>query len=179
MNQHVGEWGNLARASFVAARLQLERAQAATQALALLGIPALVFSDNGKTLAANQLIETLGGFILWRAEDRIALRDVRADALLRDAIATVDRDDTPSVRSFPVRHADAAMIAHVVPIRGAARDVFFRCAAMLLLTPVTRPEAPSVDLIRSLFDLTPAEARVARGPGRREGSGKSSPSHQF
>jgi DNA-binding CsgD family transcriptional regulator len=154
---------HLARASFVAARLQLERAQAATQALALLGIPALVFSDNGKTLAANQLIETLSGFILWRAEDRIALRDARADALLRDAIATVDRDDTPSVRSFPVRHADAAMIAHVVPIRGAARDIFFRCAAMLLLTPVTRPEAPSADLIRSLFDLTPAEARVARG----------------
>ena len=34
---------------------------------------------------------------------------------------------------------------------------------MLMLTPVTRPEAPSVELIRSLFDLTPAEARVARG----------------
>jgi DNA-binding CsgD family transcriptional regulator len=153
---------HLARASFVAARLQLERAQAATQTLALLGIPALVFADNGKTLAANQLIETLSGFILWRANDRIALTDARADALLRDAIATVDQDDTPNVRSFPVRHADAAMIAHVVPIRGAARDIFFRCAAMLMLTPVTRPEAPSVDLIRSLFDLTPAEARVAR-----------------
>jgi DNA-binding NarL/FixJ family response regulator len=34
---------------------------------------------------------------------------------------------------------------------------------MLMLTPVTRPEAPPVELIRSLFDLTPAEARVARG----------------
>jgi DNA-binding NarL/FixJ family response regulator len=55
------------------------------------------------------------------------------------------------------------MIAHVVPIRGSARDIFFRCAALLMLTPVTRPEAPSVELIRSLFDLTPAEARVARG----------------
>jgi DNA-binding CsgD family transcriptional regulator len=154
---------HLARASFVAARMQLERAQAATQALALLGIPALVFSDNGKVLAANQLIETLSGYILWRANDRIALTDARADTLLGDAIATADQDDAPSVRSFPIRHAGAAMIAHVVPIRGAARDVFFRCAAMLMLTPVTRPEAPPVDLIRSLFDLTPAEARVARG----------------
>jgi DNA-binding CsgD family transcriptional regulator len=154
---------HLARASFVAARMQLERARAASQALALLGIPALVFADNGKILAANQLIETLSGFISWRAKDRIALGDARADALLRDAIATVDQDDTPSVRSFPVRNAGSAMIAHVVPIRGSARDVFFRCAAMLMLTPVTRPEAPSVELIRSLFDLTPAEARVARG----------------
>ena len=154
---------HLARASFVAARMQLERARAATQALGLLGIPALVFADNGKILAANQLIETLSGFILWRTKDRIALGDTRADALLRDAIATVDRDDAPSVRSFPVRNAGSAMIAHVVPIRGSARDIFSRCAAMLMLTPVTRPEAPSVELIRSLFDLTPAEARVARG----------------
>jgi DNA-binding CsgD family transcriptional regulator len=154
---------HLARASYVAARMQLERARAATQALALLGIPALVFADNGKIFSANQLIETLSGFILWRADDRIALRDARADALWREAIATVDQDDTPSVRSFPVRNEDSAMIAHVVPIRGSARDIFSRCAALLMLTPVTRPEAPSVELIRSLFYLTPAEARVARG----------------
>jgi len=156
-------YAHLARASFVAARLQLERARAATQALALLGIPALVLADSGRALAANELIETLDGFVSWRANDRIALTDVRADALLRDAIATVDQDDVPTVRSFPVRNEDSAMIAHVVPIRGSARDMFSSCAAMLMLTPVTRPEAPSVELIRSLFDLTPAEARVARG----------------
>ena len=154
---------HVARAAFVAARLQLERARAATHALALLGIPALVFADSGRALAANPLIEALSSFILWRADDRIALMDAAADALLRDAMATVDRDDTPSVRSFPVRNADSAMIAHVVPIRGSARDIFSRCAALFMLTPVTRPEAPPADLLRSLFDLTPTEARVARG----------------
>jgi DNA-binding CsgD family transcriptional regulator len=154
---------HLARASFVAARMQLERARAASQALALLGIPALVFADNGKVLVANQLIEALGSFIGWRAKDQIVLRDPRADPLLRAAIAMVDQDDAPGVRSFPVRNKDSAMIAHVVPIRGSARDIFFRCVAMLMFTPVTRPEAPPVELIRSLFDLTPAEARVARG----------------
>jgi len=154
---------HLARASFVAARMQMERARVASEALALIGIPALVFADNGKVLAANQLIEKLNDVILWRAQDRMTLKDARADALLRAALATADQDDTPSVRSFPVRNADAAMIAHLVPIRGSARDTFFRCAAMLIMTPVTRPEAPPVDLIRSLFDLTPSEARVARG----------------
>jgi DNA-binding CsgD family transcriptional regulator len=29
------------------------------------------------------------------------------------------------------------------------------------LTPVTLPQAPPVELVQSLFDLTPAEARVA------------------
>jgi DNA-binding CsgD family transcriptional regulator len=154
---------HLVRAAFVAARMQLERARAATQALGLLGIPALVFAENGQVLAANHLIEALSGFIAWRTKDQIALTDARADALLRDAIATVNQDDAGSVRSFPIRDANTAMIAHVVPIRGTARDIFSRSAAMLMLTPVTRPEAPPVELIRSLFDLTPAEARVARG----------------
>jgi DNA-binding NarL/FixJ family response regulator len=31
------------------------------------------------------------------------------------------------------------------------------------MTPVTLPQVPPVELVRSLFDLTPAEARVARG----------------
>jgi DNA-binding CsgD family transcriptional regulator len=31
-----------------------------------------------------------------------------------------------------------------------------------VLTPVSLPNAPSVAIVQSLFDLTPAEARVAR-----------------
>jgi hypothetical protein len=84
--------------------------------------------------------------------------------LLRDAVATIDLAGASSVRSFPVRDADtqAMMVAHVVPIRLSARDIFVRCAAALVLTPVTLPRAPPADLVQSLFDLTPAEARVAR-----------------
>src|SRR6201994_1351459 len=65
---------HLARASVVAARMQMERARAAAQALALLGIPALVFSDNGKVLGANHLIEALNDFVLWRGGGRRAPR---------------------------------------------------------------------------------------------------------
>jgi DNA-binding CsgD family transcriptional regulator len=54
------------------------------------------------------------------------------------------------------------MVAHVVPIRLSARDIFVCCAAALVLTPVTMPQAPPVELVQSLFDMTPAEARVAR-----------------
>ena len=35
----------------------------------------------------------------------------------------------------------------------AARDIFVRCFAVLVLTPMTRPQAPSVELVQSLFDL--------------------------
>jgi DNA-binding CsgD family transcriptional regulator len=92
------------------------------------------------------------------------LNDEAADQLLRDAITTINLEEGRGVRSFPVRDPEAqtTLVAHVIPIRLSARDIFVRCAAVLVLTPVTRPQAPPVELVQSLFDLTPAEARVAR-----------------
>lgn len=155
---------HLARASMMAARLQLERARVAAETLAMIGLPALVFDDQGKALAANALIEARGGDVAWRAGDRIALKDVHADALFKQAIATLD-EHGKAPRSFAVRGPSdgaAALVAHVIPLRRTARDVIARCAGVLLLSPVTLPKAPPVELVQSLFDLTPAEARVAR-----------------
>jgi DNA-binding CsgD family transcriptional regulator len=129
-----------------------------------MGLPALVLDERGKVLAANPLIEALASYVQWRAQDRVSLKNRAADKLLRDAIAAIGVAGGAGVRSFPVRDADtqAMMVAHVVPIRLSARDIFVRCAAVLVLTPVTLPQAPPVELVQSLFDLTPAEARVAR-----------------
>ena len=95
----------------------------------------------------------------------MALNDVAANQMLGDAIQTINLSGGGIVRSFPVRVAatDSAMMAHVLPIRLSARDVFVRCAAVLILTPVTSKDAPPFEIIQSLFDLTPSEARVARG----------------
>jgi DNA-binding CsgD family transcriptional regulator len=155
---------HLARSALMSARLQLERARIASETLAVMGLPALVLNGQGKVLAANPLIEALTGYVHWRAQDRVSLKDRAADNLLRDAIAAVDVAGGAGVRSFPVRDAgaEAMMVAHVVPIRLSARDIFVRCASVLVLTPVTLPLAPPVELVQSLFDLTPAEARVAR-----------------
>ncbi|MGH6845895.1 MAG: helix-turn-helix transcriptional regulator [Methylocella sp.] len=155
---------HLARSALMSARLQLERARIASETLATIGLPALVLNEQGKVLAANPLIEALTGYVHWRAQDRVSLKDRGADNLLRDAIAAINVAGGSSVRSFPVRDPanDAMMVAHVVPVRLSARDIFVRCAAVLVLTPVTLPQAPPVELVQSLFDLTPAEARVAR-----------------
>lgn len=154
---------HLARSTLLSARLQLERARIASETLAALGLPALVLDEQGKVLAANSLIDGIKEYISWRAFDRISLMDKAADQLLRDAIAAINVAGG-SVRSFPVRDAgaEAMMVAHVIPIRLSARDIFVRCAAALVLTPVTLPQAPPVELVQSLFDLTPSEARVAR-----------------
>ena len=153
---------HFARAALMAARLRLEGARAAGDALAAIGLAALVLEGGGRVLAANALVEAAAGVVHWRAGDRIALQDRAADALLREALAQIELPGNGGVRSFPV-HARSLMVGHVIPIRLSARDIFSRSAAMLVLAPVEAPGAPPVELVRSLFDLTPAEARVARG----------------
>ncbi|HXW71432.1 MAG TPA: helix-turn-helix transcriptional regulator [Methylocella sp.] len=151
---------HLARSALMSARLQLERARIASETLASLGLPALVLGRDGKVLAANRLIEQLSGYVHWRAFDQLRFKDEAADQLLRGAVTGGE-----AVRSFPIRDNDtqASMVAHIIPIRLSARDIFTRCAAALVLSPITLPDAPPVELVQSLFDLTPAEARVARG----------------
>src|SRR5215469_6217618 len=106
---------HLARSVLISARLQLERARVAGEALAALGVPALVLNETGKVLSANRQVEALTGFLRWRAFDKVSMKDKAADQLLRDAVARIDSDSRPDVCSFPVRdaEADTTMVAHV------------------------------------------------------------------
>lgn len=156
---------HFARTAVMAARLHLARAEAASQTLAALGMPAMLLAESGKVLAANSLIENLDNHVHWRAGGRVTLADKSADDLLADALARIAVNDNGGVRSFPVRDAvtDTLMVGHLVPIKFSARDIFAASSAVFVLMPVTAPSAPPVELVMSLFDLTPAEARVARG----------------
>ena len=157
---------HIARSALLSARLQMERARAASDTLRLLGLPAYVLDRAGSVLAANDLVEDLSDVVGWRARDRVWLKDAAADALLRKAMDTLDADQLGTARSFALRASggESRAVAHVIPLRGTARDLFVRCAAILVFTPVT-PEfqVPHVDLIQSLFDLTASEACVAQG----------------
>jgi DNA-binding CsgD family transcriptional regulator len=156
---------HLARTAVLSARLHLERARAASDALAALGLAAMVLGDGGRVLVANPLIEAMADAVLWRADNAMSLVDTGADALLQEALARITAGDHGGVRSFPVRRAapEGLMVGHLVPVRLSARDIFARSTAIFILMPVAAPSAPPVELIMTLFDLTPAEARVARG----------------
>lgn len=45
--------------------------------------------------------------------------------------------------------------------------MFSNISAILILTPVVPAAVPTADVLQGLFDLTPAEARVARSVGER------------
>jgi DNA-binding CsgD family transcriptional regulator len=56
-----------------------------------------------------------------------------------------------------------AFIVHVVPVRNAANDIFAAASCVLVIAAVAHPEIASTQTIQGLFDLTPTEARIARG----------------
>jgi DNA-binding CsgD family transcriptional regulator len=156
---------HLARASLLAGRWRLERLRAAAEALALIGLPAAIIDADGKVLAANSLIEAMKSHIIWLPNDRIALSEHGAYALLQQAIADLRTPAASAVGSIPARGrlADDPVVVHMIPLTGRAREIFCGGFGVLLVTPVSAPAAPAIALVQGLFDLSPAEARVARG----------------
>jgi DNA-binding CsgD family transcriptional regulator len=53
------------------------------------------------------------------------------------------------------------MVVHVVPLKGNRRELFDGGLALVLFTKVGDPNPLGSELIRQIFDLTAAEARVA------------------
>jgi DNA-binding CsgD family transcriptional regulator len=51
---------------------------------------------------------------------------------------------------------------HLLPVRRHARDIFSGAAHIFVVTSVTNPKAPAAHILHGLFDLSPAEARVAQ-----------------
>jgi DNA-binding CsgD family transcriptional regulator len=91
--------------------------------------------------------------------------DASANALFVQAMDKPGRDSPATSCSFPIPALDGGdlVVGHLIPTPGQARDIFDGAAAIFVVTPLSAPKAPDVSLIQALFDLTPAEARVARG----------------
>ncbi len=155
---------HFARAGLLGRRLAMERARAASQALELMGLPAAVLSLRGHLLDANTLFQDLMPGVSLDRTARLTLAHAPADEMLAAVIAGFSRSDLPQlVRSLPIpsSRGESPMVVHVAPVRGRARDVFSFAGAIVVATPVAAGAAPDAGLIAGLFDLTPAEARLA------------------
>jgi DNA-binding CsgD family transcriptional regulator len=164
---------HFARAALLSSRLGLERAQAMAQALHAVGLPAAILRAGGRLFAANDLMQRLMPDVVRDTPVRIALVDKSADALLSAAIERVQEQGFATggaVSSFAIRATERhdPMIAHLLPVCGAAHDIFATASAILLITPVQNAASPDSKLLQALFDLTPAESRIAQGIGRGE-----------
>ena len=155
---------HLARAGLIGARLRLERAHATTAALAAIGLPAAVMTASGRVLATNTLLDTLTSIFLPAAFGGLAITDPEANRLFQQAVTHQNGGDRATVRSIPISPSSGrdAMILHLIPLRRLAHELFSG-ADVLVAATALRPSnlVPSPDILTGLFDLTPAEARLA------------------
>lgn len=153
---------HLARSGLLAARLNQRRAEAAAAILQTLGLPGAVVGHRGQVLAMNARMEQCAPQVQARARDRLTLAHRPSNDVLDSALESIGHDR--STRSIPVpAHGDMpGMVGHVIPIRRQAHDIFASATALFVATPLAAPAPPEAGLLSGLFDLTPAEDRVAR-----------------
>jgi DNA-binding CsgD family transcriptional regulator len=159
---------HFARAALLSSRLGMEQVLGMTRALEIIGLPGAVLKVGGRLLAANTLFQALIPTVVQDRREGVALTSPGADALLRSTLARhTATGRLAKTASIPIPAVDdrPAMIVHLVPVRGLAHDVFNQAEMLLVITPVDRALVPEAEVIQGLFDLTPAEARVARSIG--------------
>lgn len=154
---------HLARAGMMSARLRLERAQGTVTTLQAMGLPAAVMSSTGRTIAVNTLCEAMPDVFQTRAGGGLVLGDVAAQARFAQSVERITAG-APTVQSLPVAATETrpALVIHLLPLRRAALDIFSQAEFLVAATtPSASAMVPSPQLLHGLFDLTPAEARLA------------------
>jgi DNA-binding CsgD family transcriptional regulator len=152
---------HLARAGLIAARLGLEKAKGTVTALETLGLAAAVCS-NGRVIAANNMFLNRPDLFRIGGQDRLTVASGPANSLLQAALGEGDGPQT--VRSIPLTDdSDAGLgLFHVLPLRRSARDLMAGGDSIVVFTSVRASElVPVPSVLSGLFDLTPAEAKLA------------------
>jgi DNA-binding CsgD family transcriptional regulator len=154
---------HLARAALLSGRLGLERARTAVATLEMIGLPAAALTGAGRIISANEGFLASSPTIRIGANDLIEFESEPVRSLFMEAISNVSNFRVAPGRSIPVAGTQFTppFVAHVVPLRGAGLDLFTGALSIVFITPVVPNSSLSPDLLQALFDLTPAEARVA------------------
>lgn len=154
---------HLARAALLSGRLGLDRARTAVATLEMIGLPAAALTGNGRIISANAGLLACAPGIRVGAGNFVQFESASAQALFMAAIANLSGPQIGLGRSIPVggKRGEPPFVVHVIPLRGAELDVFTGALWIIFVTPVVPNSSPAPELLQALFDLTPAEARLA------------------
>lgn len=152
---------HLARSLSLTGHLTQTYEKGVADGLEAAGVGAAVVSSSGRLRVAN---ETFGKWFNGNITDlvgNVRFSDTAANQQL-GSILDLESQGVPGGRSFPVTNGTSVAALHCIPLRGRSREVFEAKGFVLLLARPGNRMVPTADLLRLLFDLTPAEARLAR-----------------
>ena len=163
---------HIARDGILTTRLGFEKMRSFTEAFSSISLPAMVIDSDCKIIAKNTYIDEHREFIKPRRDDVLEFNNSRSTDILRETAQLLDQRISSSAKSIPVMSADGKhAIAHIIPIGSAyanffdwessSASLFHSACCSVIIAPISPTKEADKTLLRSLFDLTPAEARVA------------------
>lgn len=136
-----------------------------TDALNHVQKPAIVLSNQGLVLNMNAAAEAGFDEDIRVRNRQLMVRDKQALAKLEQLVdlirATPDSAALPAEPILIRRTIKPPVTLRVLPIDGAARNVFLGARALLVFSNLLPAPAPEPTLIAQAFGLTPAESRLA------------------
>ena len=154
---------HMARAAVLSSEIQNARVAGMVEAFNSVGTAIALLDRHGKLVAASERFKRYLDDVVLDGPQRLRMADEATDRRFAAAVADLDRNKTGV--SIAMRDKDKVGVAvlHLVPARHDARELFSHVSIFAVMGNSSNDLLPGADIIAALFDLTPAEARVARG----------------
>jgi DNA-binding CsgD family transcriptional regulator len=151
---------HLYRAVLLSLNNRLRETASLMETLETIGFPAVAVNRNCKCLISNNLYCKKFSSQSQMVCD-ISLTDAVNSSRLRE---TVGSGRAASIFMHAAESSDS-FIVHVIPVSSAAYDLFSEVSAVIIFTSTTAEQPYEISSLSSIFGLTKAEAKLARGLG--------------
>lgn len=142
--------------------LQFNRAKGAVDTLSALRVPAAIICPVGHILHQNELFFLADDYFFKSLTGKVGLRGSEAEKKEFAEAISVAKFKNISV-PIPANTQRAAAVVHFIPVCRSAGEIFtFPCSIMILSKVDQSQRLPNTDILKQLFDLTPAEANLTR-----------------
>lgn len=154
---------HIARSVMIGSQIAGARNANLLTAFELIGLPVCLLGSGGRIIAASSHFAAHFDHLLRDGPKRLHIIDAEGDARLARELRNLEIGGAGA--SVAVRNSDmiGQGILHLVPAKLDARDLFSNLFSFAILVHPENRALPGTDLITALFDLTPTEAKVARG----------------
>lgn len=154
---------NLRAAASLAVQLAASRHATALDAFNSMNVPAFLIDCRGVVLQANEKAQARTDSDLKITFGRLRGRDPDQTSAMADYVsAALQALETPRPGLALRRSGAPPILLHIRPLAGQAADIFAKARAIVTIADPTETRLPSAAELKSAFDLSVTEARVAR-----------------
>lgn len=153
---------HLCRSAVLSSEVDIARQNNLLDAFNAVGSAIGFLDRNGRLLAASEEFQIHLGTLMHDSPGRLRLSDAVADIRLANAIEHTRSWSSGTSIALRDEHKIGRAILNLVPAARDALQLFNNVSMFAVISRARNNLLPDADIISALFDLTAAEARIAR-----------------